>query len=203
MKTLLQINSGLQGAESQSSKLADRMAEALLDRMPGTKYIKRDLSEAAIPHLDAGTFQTFFDPSAAVTPAQKAGLALSDTLVGELKEADFLVLGAPMYNLMIPSTLKSWIDYVSRAGETFQFTQAGPVGLLSDKKAYITMAQGGAFLGTQADLETGYLIMALGLLGISDIEFIYAQGLAMAPQAAEAGLQIAHSKIGELARSAA
>ena len=105
MKTLLQINAGLQGADSQSSRLADRLADALLAKAPGAKHIKRDLSQDPVPHLDHGTFQTFFDPGAAVTPAQKAGLSLSDTLIAELKEADTLVLGAPMYNLNIPSTL--------------------------------------------------------------------------------------------------
>lgn len=201
MKTLLQINAGIQGASSQSSRLADKMADALLAEMPSMKHIKRDLSTNPIPHLDHGTFQTFFDSNAAVNPAQKAGLALSDTLITELKKADILVLGAPMYNLMIPSTLKSWIDFVSRAGQTFQFTESGPVGILKGKKAYIVVAQGGQFLGTPADLATGYLKMVLALIGITDIEFIYAGGLAMGPQAVEAGLKEAYSKISELSKS--
>lgn len=199
MNALLQINAGMQGSTSQSSRLADKMVEVLLARMPGTKHIKRDLSVDVVPHLDHGTFQTFFDPAAAVTPMQKAGLALSDTLIAELKEADTLVLGAPMYNLMIPSTLKSWIDYVSRAGQTFQFTEVGPVGLLKNIKAYVALAQGGKFLGTPADLETEYLRMVLGFLGIADIEFIYAEGLAMGSQAVESGLAVAHGKIRSLA----
>lgn len=202
MKTLLQINSGLQGSISHSSKLADRMTDALLAKTPGMKHIKRDLAENAIPHLDHGTFQTFFDPDAAVTPAQKVGLALSDTVVAELIEADILVIGAPMYNLMIPSTLKSWIDYVTRAGKTFQFSEFGPVGLLKGKKAYIAIAQGGQFLGTEADLQTGYLKMALNFIGISNIEFIYGQGLALGVQALEIGLAEAHGKIEELCKKA-
>lgn len=202
MKALLQINSGLHGSGSRSSQLADKLAAALLSKAPGARYIRRDLSKNPVPHLDQGTFQTFFDPETAVTPAQKAGLALSDTLIAELKEADTLVLGAPMYNLAIPSTLKSWIDYVSRAGRTFRFSETGPVGLLEGKKAYVAIAQGGKFLGTPADLQTAYLKMALGLIGIVDVEFIYAQGLAMGPQAAEAGLQIAHRKIHELSQAA-
>lgn len=202
VKTLLQINAGLRGSSSQSSQLADKLAAALLSKAPGTKHIKRDLSKDPIPHLDHGTFQTFFDPDAAVTPTQKVGLSLSDTLIAELKEADTLVFGAPMYNLNVPSTLKSWIDYVSRAGQTFSFTETGPVGLLEGKKAYIVVAQGGKFLGTSADLQTGYLKMVLGLIGIVDVEFIYAQGLAMGPQAAEAGLQIAYRKIRDLSQAA-
>ena len=198
MKTLLQINSGMRGSASQSSMLADKIAASLLDRMPAAVHIKRDLSDDIIPHLDQHTFLAFSDPTVACTPSQKAGLALSDTLVSELEAADALVLGAPMYNLMIPSTLKSWLDYVSRAGRTFAFSQAGPIGLLKGKKAYIAMAQGGQFLGTPADLESGYLRMALGLLGIVDIKFIYAEGLAMGPEAAEAGLADAHRQIGAI-----
>ena len=201
MKTLLQINAGMQGAGSQSSKLADRLAGALLARVPRARHIKRDLSREAIPHLDHGTFRTFADPAAAVTPAQRAGLALSDTLIAELKGADFLVLGAPMYNLMIPSTLKSWIDYVSRAGHTFQFAETGPVGLLNDKKAYVAIAQGGQFLGTSADLESAYLKTALGFLGISDVAFVYAEGLAKGRRAAQASLAKAHERIANLCRS--
>lgn len=199
MKTLLQINAGLQGSASQSSILADKMAQTLLAQAPSKKHIRRDLSSDTIPHLDHGTFQTFFDPTVAVTSAQKAGLAMSDTLIGELKEADTLVLGAPMYNLMVPSTLKSWIDHVIRAGETFAFSEEGPTGLITGVKAYVVIAQGGHFLGTEGDLETRYIKMALGLMGILDIEFIYAQGLALGPHAAKAGLQEAHSKIGSLA----
>lgn len=202
MKTLLQINAGLQGPGSRSSQLADKLAGALLSKAPHAKHVKRDLSTDPIPHLDHGTFQTFFDADAAVTPSQKAGLALSDTLIGELKAADVLVIGAPMYNLSVPSTLKSWIDYVSRAGETFRFTDSGPVGLLDGKKAYIAIAQGGSFLGTPADLQTGYLKMVLGLIGIVDIEFIYAQGLAMGPQVEEAGLQSAYARIRDIAHAA-
>lgn len=200
--TLLQINSGLQGAGSRSSQLADSLVAALLSKAPGTKHIKRDLSLNPIPHLDQGTFQTFFDPEAAVTPSQRAGLSLSDALIAELNEADVLVLGAPMYNLTIPSTLKSWIDYVTRAGQTFRFGETGPVGLLEGKRAYVAIAQGGRSLGTAADLQTGYLESVLALIGIVDVAFVYAQGLEMGPQAANAGLQTAHRTIRELAQAA-
>ncbi|CAA0098880.1 FMN-dependent NADH-azoreductase [BD1-7 clade bacterium] len=189
MKTLLQINSGMQGQESHSSMLANRMTNSLLAQMPGAKHIKRDLSEEEIPHLNLGVFQSFSDPDSAVTPTQKAALALSNTLVAELKQSSILIIGAPMYNFMIPSVLKSWIDHVIRAQETFRYGENGPVGLLENKKTYIVIAQGGKFLGTEADIETEYLKMALGLIGITDIEFIYAQGLAMGPQGAEVGLK--------------
>ncbi|WP_109315408.1 FMN-dependent NADH-azoreductase [Pseudovibrio ascidiaceicola] len=200
MKTLLQINASMQKQEAQSSKLSDAMTNALLSKFTGMRHIKRDLSKDPIPHLDQGLFQSFHDPKAAGTPAQQAGLALSDTLVSELIEADFIVLGVPMYNLMIPSTLKAWIDFVTRARQTFKYTERGPVGLLEGKKCYIAMTQGGSFLGTTNDLVTAYLKVALGLIGITDIEFIYAQGLALGPQAAEAGISEAHKKIAKISQ---
>ena len=198
MRTLLQINSGIHGNQSQSSQLANFLTENLLAGEVGTRHIKRDLSTAPPPHLDAGTFEVFSDPDAASTPAQKAGLALSDTLIGELKSADILVIGTPMYNLGISSMLKCWIDHVIRAGETFQYTDQGPEGLLSDKQTYIVAAQGGNFLGTEADLLSKYMSMALGFIGLSTIEFIYAKGLALGPQAAAAGLKSARDQIGSL-----
>ncbi|WP_057462397.1 NAD(P)H-dependent oxidoreductase [Pseudovibrio sp. POLY-S9] len=201
MKTLLQINASMQEQDAQSSQLSNTMADALLSRFVGMRHIKRDFSKDPIPHLDHSIFQSFYDPMAAQTPAQQAGLALSHTLILELKEADFIVLGVPMYNLMIPSTLKAWIDYVTRAGQTFQFTESGPIGLLEGKKCYISVTQGGNFLGTPNDLITPYLKAALGLIGITEIEFIYANGLAMGPQAAEAGLSEAHKQIAKITQT--
>ena len=110
-------------------------------------------------------------------------MALSDSLIEELKSADVLVMGVPMYNFSIPSTLKAWIDHITRPQVTFRMTEAGPEGLLLGKKAYVAIARGGQYLGTPRDLQTPYLNMVLGLIGITDVEFIYAEGLAMGPQA--------------------
>ncbi|MES0882832.1 FMN-dependent NADH-azoreductase [Roseibium sp. SCP14] len=198
MLTLLQINTGIHGPASMSSILADEIAEAFSNRFSGTNHIKRDLGEDPIPHLDQATFESFSNPVSANVSAFPDELALSDKLISELKQADVLLIGAPMYNFMIPSTLKAWIDNVARAGETFRFSETGPVGLLSGKRAILVIAQGGEFLGTPADLQTGYLRMALGLMGITEIEFVYAMGLAMGPDKAEAGLEVARKKIAEL-----
>lgn len=199
MKTLLQINAGLHGPDSRSSHLADELAAALLAGAPGARHMKRDLSKVPVPHLDHGTFLAFLDQDAAKTPAQKAGLLLADELTDELVAADTLVLGAPMYNLTIPSTLKAWIDHVSRAGRTFRFTDTGPIGLLEDTRAYVAIAQGGSFLGTQADTQTMYLRNILGFLGITDVEFIHAEGMALGPETAEAGMKAARARIRDLA----
>ena len=195
MKTLLQINSGLQGDLSHSSRLADKLASSLLRDFPNARHIKRDLSTDPIPHLEQTTFQAFSNPDFATTPAQKSKLRLSNTLIEELIRSDILVIGAPMYNLHIASTLKSWIDHVTRADLTFRYSEAGPIGLLMNKKAYVAVAQGGKFLETPADYQTGYLRSVLGLIGIRDVDFVFAEGLAMGPHAAASGLQIAHQKI--------
>ena len=195
MKTLLQINSSLQGPNSRSSDLANRLADGLVTRNPGSSRIIRDLGAEPVPHLDGDTFAAFSDPAAAVTPAQKSSLARSDALIAELKAADVLVIGAPMYNFSIPSSLKAWIDHVTRAQVTFRMTEAGPEGLLDGKKAYVAIARGGKYRGTQNDLQTAYLKMALGLIGITDVEFIYAEGLAMGRQAERTALEDAYLSI--------
>lgn len=198
MTTILQINAGLHGAASTSSILADRIAARIRSGSENASHIMRDLSADPIPHLDGATFRSFSDPVPPTTPPEKTGKALSDRLISELKQADYLVLGVPMYNLMIPSTLKSWIDHVTRAGETFHFTKTGPVGLVDGVTAYLAIAQGGQFLGTPDDLVTLYLRAALGLIGIRDVTCFYAQGLAAGPQAAEAGLRHACTSIDAL-----
>lgn len=202
MDTLLQINSSLQGADSQSSRLAGRLADGLLTRHPRATHILRDLAADSVPHLDGAAYRTFVDPSAAVTPAQRASLALSDRLIGELKSADVLVIGAPLYNFGIPSTLKAWIDHVTRAQVTFRMTEAGAQGLLRDKKAYVILTRGGQYQGTPDDLQSPYFRMALGLLGITDVDLIHAEGLAMGPPAVAAALDGAHRCIRKILEAA-
>lgn len=198
MNTLLQLHSSLQGSASHSTQLANSLAEGFLSRHPGSRRILRDLAAEPLPHLDGDVFRTFADPSLAATPRQHSGLALSDTLIAELKAADRLVIGAPMYNFNIPSTLKAWIDHVTRAGVTFRMTEAGPEGLLGGKTAYVAISRGGTYLGTPADLQTAYLKMALGLIGITDITFVYAEGLALGPELAEHALKEAHQSVQHL-----
>ncbi len=196
MKTLLQINTGLRGPEAHSSRLADKIAARLLSGATGIIHKTRDLSRDPLPHLDHETYCRFAEPPAVENMQRDA--SLSDQLIAELKDADILVIGAPMYNFMIPSTLKSWIDHVARAGHTFQFGAEGPVGLLENKQVYIALSQGGKFLGTSADLQTPYLTMILGFMGLTQIEFIYAQNLAQGPEAARAGMAEAYRRIEDL-----
>lgn len=195
MKTLLQINSSMKGESSQSSKLANDLSDRILTHSPDIKHIKRDLSKDEIPHLDEETFQSFQNDLTDIESGVNDKLTISNDLIEELESADILIITAPMYNFMLPSTLKSWIDFVVRAGRTFQFTEAGPESLLSNKDTYIIMTQGGMSLGTSDDFMTPYLKQILGLIGLHNIQFIYVQGLAMGDGIANKNIEAAYDKM--------
>src|SRR5215469_6190285 len=177
MKTVLQIEASMFGEQGQSSQLAGALAKVLLQ--PGDRLIKRDLVRGPVPHLTAQRFAAFTTAPAERTAEQREVAAYSDELISELREADVIVLGLPMYNFGIPSTLKAYFDHVARSGQTFRYTNAGAEGLLTGKKAYVLAARGGHYQGTPADTETPYVRQFLAFLGIRDVEFIYAEGLAI------------------------
>lgn len=202
MQTILQINASLFGETSQSSRLAAEFVRALtaVPHIGGeSTVIVRDLAQQPLPHLTAERFQAITTPAAERTPEQARVAAESDALVEELQSADVIVLGLPMYNFGVPSTLKAYFDHVARAGVTFRYTATGPEGLLKGKKAYVFATRGGRYAGTPADLQTGYVRLFLGFLGIEDVEFVYAEGLAMGPESREAGLATAETRIEQLA----
>jgi FMN-dependent NADH-azoreductase len=195
---ILQINSSLNSADGQSSRLATELVAGLREQNPGAGVVVRDLARDPVPHLDAARFQAFLEKPETRNEAQKIVVAYSDALIGELKRADVIVLGLPMYNFGVPSLLKAWIDHIARAGATFRYTEKGPVGLLTGKKAYVTAARGGLYAGTPMDTETPYVRSILGFLGITDVEFVYAEGLAISPESREKGLAGARATIGSL-----
>ena len=123
----------------------------------------------------------------------------SDALIAQLRSADVLVLGLPMYNFGVPSQLKAYFDHVARAGETFRYTSQGPVGLLTGKRAYIFAARGGRYAGTPLDTQTGYVRDFLHFIGIERVEFVYAEGLAMSEESKSSGLARASERIEQLA----
>ena len=123
----------------------------------------------------------------------------TDTLIDELKQADVIVLGLPMYNFGVPSQLKSYFDHIARAGVTFKYTEKGPVGQLTGKKVYVFAARGGLYAGTPLDTQTSYVRDFLRFIGMTDVEFVYAEGLAISPQSKEAGLAKAAAEIARLA----
>ena len=179
MKTLLQIQASIFSNGGESSRLATQFVDKWSGANPGAEVIRRDLAAQPVPHLTAERFQSFLAKPEERTPAQQAVASFSDGLIDELERADVIVLGLPMYNFGVPSTLKAYFDHVARAGKTFKYTATGPQGLLTGKKAVVFATRGGLYAGTPLDSQTGYVRDFLRFLGIEDVEFVYAEGLAM------------------------
>jgi len=188
MRTLL-ITSSLFGPGGQSTTLANELVARL-----GGKVVVRDLAKDPVPHLDGERFGAF--TAAARTPAQQAVIDYSDALIAELKAADTIVIGVPMYNFGIPSTLKAYFDHIARAGVTFKYTDKGAVGLLTGKKAYLVIARGGIY--GDAHAHTSYVRDFLAFLGITDVECVYAEGLAISPARKQQGLAKARTQVERL-----
>ena len=184
----LQINTSLFGPNGQSSTLASEFVASL-----GGKTLVRDLANEPVPHLDAARFGAFLAKPQERTPAQQAVVDYSDALVAELKAADTLIIGLPMYNFALPSTLKAYFDHIARAGVTFKYTDKGAVGLLTGKKAYLVVARGGVY--GEAHAHTSYVRDFLAFLGITDVECIYAEGLAVSSASKDTGLAKARRQI--------
>jgi len=198
MSTLLKINASLFSNQGQSSQLADRFVAAWQAHHAGTTVVTRDLAAEPVPHLDGARFMSFLTKPEERSAEQQAVVAYSDALIAELREADIVVIGLPMYNFGIPSTLKAYFDHIARAGVTFQYTAEGPKGLLTGKKAYILAARGGRYAGTPKDSQTTYVRDFLGFIGITDVEFVYAEGLNMGDDSKNSALADAHKAVAEL-----
>jgi len=195
MKTLLQIQTSLFEANGQSSRLANHFAQEWLDANPDGRVVVRDIGREPVPHLTAERFQAFLAKPADRTPEQQVVAGFSDALIEELRAADVIVLGLPMYNFGVPSSLKSYFDHIARAGVTFKYTDKGAVGLLTGKKAYVVATRGGLYAGTPADSQTSYVRDFLAFLGITDVEFVYAEGLAIGEATRESALAKAREQI--------
>jgi FMN-dependent NADH-azoreductase len=200
MTTLLQINASISNGNGQSSRLADLFVTAYRESHPGTKVVKRDVAaKEPVPHLNAERFAALIAKPHERDAAQHGVVAYSDSLINELQQADVIVLGLPMYNFGVPSQLKAYFDHIARAGVTFKYTDKGPVGQLTGKKAYVFAARGGLYAGTPLDTQTGYVRDFLRFIGIADVEFVYAEGLNVSPEHKEAGLAKAVAEIARLA----
>jgi len=196
--TLLQLNTSIFSADGQSSRLADSFVAKWRAANPGAEIIVRDLAHDPVPHLDARRFGAFIAKPESRTPAQQAVVDYSDQLIGELKRADVIVVGLPMYNFGVPSSLKAYFDHVARAGATFRYTDKGPQGLLTGKKAYIFATRGGKYAATALDFETSFVRQFLQFVGIDDVEFVYAEGLAIGDASRQAALSAAEGAIERL-----
>ena len=199
MSTLLQIRSSLFSDQGQSSQLADQYIARWQAAHPDGTVVTRDLAANPIPHLTAERFGAFTTPAEQRTTEQQAVVAESDALIAELRAADVVVLGLPLYNFGMPSTLKAYIDHIARAGETFRYTANGPEGLLGGRQVRVFAARGGLYAGTPLDTQSSYLRNFLAFLGITDVEFIYAEGLAMGDEKRKSALSQAHARLSALA----
>jgi FMN-dependent NADH-azoreductase len=199
---ILQINSSARSHGSHSSQLAAALVERVRATLPAgvrASVTVRDLGRTPHPELNEPALQALFTPADQRTPEQAARVALDDALIAELQAADVVVLGVPMYNFGVPAALKNWIDAIARAKVTFQYTANGPEGLLKGKKVYVALTRGGQYRDTSADTQVPYLKTVLGFLGMTDVQFVYAEGLAMGPQAEQQALASAQAQIEEMA----
>lgn len=197
---VLAITSSALGDASASNKLVNDTIDQLKSRNADLQLTVRDLGAGQVPHLDLDG-ATAIRGGEPANAAQAAAQKLSDELIAEVKAADVLVIGAPMYNFGIPSTLKSWFDYVLRAGVTFRYTEAGPEGLMTGKRAIVVATRGGLYSEGPAkpmDSQEPHLRTMLGFIGITDISFVYAEKLAFGPEAREASIGEAKGKLEEL-----
>ncbi|NDY81746.1 FMN-dependent NADH-azoreductase [Orrella sp. NBD-18] len=193
---ILQINTSARTAQSNSTQVANAVTARLLAKHPGSSVVVRDLAANPHPVLDETALGALFTPADQRTAEQAARVALDDALIAQVQSVDTIVLGVPMYNFAISVQLKAWLDAIARAGVTFRYTDKGPEGLLKNKKVYVALARGGLYRDTPADSQVPYLKMILGFLGMTDVTFIYAEGLAMGPDSvtkafADADAQIA------------
>ncbi|MGF1621709.1 MAG: FMN-dependent NADH-azoreductase [Rhodomicrobiaceae bacterium] len=200
MSTALVLTSSALGEASVSNQLIRNTADQLRREAPGLTIIERDLGTTPIPHLGS-------DSAAALrgepqTAAQARARELSDRLIGELQAADTIIIGAPMYNFGMPSTLKAWFDHVLRVGVTFRYTEAGPEGLLRNKRAIVVMTRGGLYSEGPArvmDSQEPHLQVLLGFMGISDVTFVRAEKLALGPEDRAESIAAAQVKLNDAA----
>ncbi len=192
MSKVLILKSSILGDYSQSAQLTDHVAEIWLNK--GAEITVRDLAADPLPVLD-GELASGMRGNESLSERQTAALALSDALIKELKEHDIIVIAAPMYNFSIPTQLKNWIDLVARAGVTFTYTEQGPEGLIKGKRAVLVTTRGGVHKDSASDHVVPYLKTVLGFIGITEVDTIYGEALAMGPEAAEQGIKAAKSQL--------
>ena len=194
MPRILVLKSSIMSGKSQTNALIDDFLAQRRASGHRDEVVMRDLASLDLPVLDGELFQAL---RGAENPSARARqvVALSDELIAELKRSDLLLIGAPMYNLNVPTQLKNWFDLVARARETFQYTETYPKGLVEGVKAIVFSSRGGVHVGQQTDAVTPYLRAVLGLMGIADVKFVYAEGLDIKPHGVEAGLANAREQM--------
>ncbi|MBZ9613623.1 FMN-dependent NADH-azoreductase [Rheinheimera maricola] len=197
MKQILLINSSINGAKGHSVQLAQQFIAGLADGASVT-VDTLDLNASPVPHLDMAEIAAWMTPESQRDAAQQQLAALSDDIIARIKAADVIVLGVPMYNFGVPSQLKALLDRVARAGITFKYTDQGPVGLLDNKPVVIFATRGGVYQGTELDSQTPFLQTFFNFVGLTEVHFIYAEGLNMGADAQEAALNAAKARLAEI-----
>lgn len=194
MKNVLVIKSSILANSSQSSQLVDYLKSKIF-----ANIVEHDFGVNPLPYydLDAAT-GTRGEPK---TAEQQKAFELSNQLIGEVNKSDVLVFGVPMYNLGIPAQLKTYIDYLNRAGVTFRYTANGPEGLITGKKAIVILTYGGIYKDSLADLPKLYMQTVLNFIGITDIEFVYAEGIGYGSEAIEKAQQSAKAELDRIAET--
>lgn len=209
---ILHIDSSPRGAESHSRQITEELVESLKQSNQDAVVTYRDLGQNLPPHVDEAWTQAAYLPPDQLTPAQKAALQVSDKLVDEVLAADVIVVGAPMYNFSIPSTLKAWIDQIARFGRTWaaEWKADGTsvyTGLATGKKVFIVTSRGGGGYGSgeameQLNFQDSYLRTFFGFIGISDVEFIHINNTAKGEAAVVESITSARSAITTVAAAA-
>ncbi|TFW31856.1 FMN-dependent NADH-azoreductase [Massilia horti] len=191
---ILQINSSVRGAQSESIRVANSIVAKLVAANPQAQINVRDLVANPHPVLDEAALGALFTPAAQRTAEQAARVALDDALIAEVQAADVIVLGAPMYNFSMSVQLKTWFDAIARAGVTFRYTENGPVGLLGGKKVFVATSRGGIY-PVDGDPQVPQLKTLLNFVGLTDHTFVYSSGQSMGPDAAAKGQAEADAQV--------
>lgn len=195
MKNVLVINSSISGDNGHSNKLSKAFLAELGSNI---KLTEIDLSAEPLPHLEMAELAAWMTPAAERTAEQQQLADFSDKLIEQVRSADVIVFGVPMYNFGIPSQLKSMLDRLGRAGITFKYTETGPVGLLADKPVIVLATRGGIYQGTTVDSQTPFLTSFFNFIGLTQLHFVYAEGLNMGEEAAQQALTAARQQLGHL-----
>lgn len=198
MATLLYISSSIFGDNGNSSQLAGEFIQRWQASNPNGQVVHRDLTDNPLPHLDGSRVGAFFTPAEQRSAAQQDAVAESDVVVAELRNADVVVIGLPMYNFGVPSQFKAWVDNIARAGITFKYTDTGPVGLLDNKPVVVFAARGGLYANTPNDHQEPFVRQFLGFIGLTDVKFVFAEGVNMGDEAKEKALQGARAQIDDV-----
>lgn len=195
---ILHIESSIFAEQGISSQLSRKLIAELREKSPAVSVVQKHFALTPVPHFDGDFLTALTTEPEQRNSDQQAKVDYADQQIEDLQAADVIVIGVPMYNFGVPSMLKSWFDYVARAGVTFRYTNNGPEGLLKNKKAIILATRGGQYQGTEADSQTTFINTFLNFLGITEIDWVYAEGLNMGDESKAAGINKAETRITEL-----